>query len=363
MRSRYLWALLGVALLVAGATVGQEKGAKDAKDAPARRPNAYPVEVRFADDSTVKAVLLEKSIDITTRYGKLSVPVDEIRSIQLGLRIPDDAAKRIEAAVAGLGSQEFAKREAAGAELLELRELAYPAMQKAAHSTDAEVSRRARQLIKTLTETVTAEKLHVPHHDTIAALDFTIVGQIEARALKARTPYFGETSLKLAEVRALRWAGSEHETKVAVDAGRYGGPQETWLDTGIKVRAGAGLQITASGTVDLRPGDPGTATVGPDGLTMRMARGMGGFGGAAGGLGGGRGGRGARGGVMAMAAPTTQTPGALLGRIGEFGEVFVVGSTYLGTAAEDGKLFLRIVASPANGQSSGSYDVRVTAGR
>jgi hypothetical protein len=360
MRSRYRWAVLGVALVIAGGTVGQDKGAKDA---PGPRANTFPVEVRFADDSIVKAALLEKSIDVTTRYGKLTVPVDEIRSIELGLRIPDETGKRIEAAVAGLGSSDFAKREAASAELLELREVAWPALQPAARSTDAEVSRRARELIKTLAETVAPERLHVPRHDTVVALDFTIVGRIETQALKARTPYFGETSLKLAEVRALRWVGNEHETKVTVDAARYGGQQETWLDTGIKLRAGAGLQITAAGTVDLRPSDPGTLVVGPDGAPGRMARGGGAFGPGGGGFGGGgRGGRAGRGGAAALMA-TTQSPGALLGRIGEYGKVFVVGSYHDGSAAEEGKLYLRIVPNPTSNESSGTYDVRVTTGR
>ena len=87
MRSRYQWALLAVALAIAGATVGQDK---DPKPAPGPRPTSYPVEVRFADDSTVKAALQEKTIEVSTRYGKLTVPVDEIRSIEFGLTAPRD---------------------------------------------------------------------------------------------------------------------------------------------------------------------------------------------------------------------------------------------------------------------------------
>jgi hypothetical protein len=354
MRSRYPWALLAVALAVAGVTVGQEK---DAKTAAGPRPHPYPVEVRFADDSTVKAALLDKHIEVATRYGKLTVPVEEIRSIQLGLHVPEDTASQIDAAITRLGSQEFAQREAAGAELLELRELAYPAVLKAARSSDAEVARRAKDLLKTLTETVPAEKLHLPAHDTVAALDFTIVGRIETPVLKARTPYFGETSLKLAEVRAMRWAGSETETKLSVDAARHGGQQETWMDTGVKVRTGAPLQVMASGTVDLAPGDPGTVVAGPDGIMpARMARGGGGFPG--GGAGGGR-----RGGGFGGAAVGSQFPGVLLGRIGEAGRVFVVGSQYEGTATEEGKLYLRIAPSRTSTESSGSYEVRVITGR
>ena len=141
MRSGYLWVLLAAALVIAGDTVGQEK---EARNASGPRPNPYPVEVRFADDSTVKAALLEKHVEIVTRYGKLTVPVEEVRKIELGLRIPEETAKRIDAAITRLGSQEFAQREAATAELLELREQAYPALQQAARSTDAEVARRAR---------------------------------------------------------------------------------------------------------------------------------------------------------------------------------------------------------------------------
>ena len=103
MRSRCHWALLVVALVIAGDTIGQEKPEKDTKSASEPRRNSYPVEVRFADDSTVKAALLDKTIEVATRYGKLTVPVEEIRSIELGLRIPEETAKRIEAAVAGLG--------------------------------------------------------------------------------------------------------------------------------------------------------------------------------------------------------------------------------------------------------------------
>jgi hypothetical protein len=349
-----------VAFIVAGATDGQEK---EAKNPPGPRPSSYPVEVRFADDSTVKAALLEKNLEINTRYGKLTVPVDEVRSIELGLRIPDETAKRIETAVARLGSQDFGQREAASAELVELREIAYPALQQAARSTDAEVARRAKEAIKTLVESVPAEKLHLPRHDTVVAADFTIVGRIETAALKARTAYFGETSLKLAEVRALRWSVAENETKLSVDAGRYGGAAETWMDTAVKVRTGASVQIVASGSVDLRPSDPGTAVAGPDGRVPRMAGG--GFPGGAGGPGGGRGGRAGRGGGVlgGVAVPSAQSPGVLLGRIGEFGKVFVVGSAYDGTATEDGKLYLRIVPSPSSTESSGSYDVRVLTGR
>jgi hypothetical protein len=112
----------------------------------------------------------------------------------------------------------------------------------------------------------------------------------------------------------------------------------------------------ATGTVDLRPSDPGTTVAGPDGRGGgRGGRGGGGFpGGAAGGPGGGRGF--ARGGTL-------QTPGTLVGRVGEFGRVFVIGSQFDGTAPEEGKLYLRIIPSASGEEAAGTYEVRVSAGR
>ena len=347
--------LVGVILIAAGAARGQDAGAKTD---PSPRPDATAVEVRFADDSTVKMVLLHDGIEIATRYGKLTVPVGEIRRIEFGRHVSEETAKRIDAAIARLGNPDFKQREAASADLVALAEVAYPALQQAARSDVAEVARRAKAAIKTLTETLPADKLHLAPHDTLVAADFTIVGRIEATGLKVRTPYFGDTSLKLADVRVLRSLAGIRETKVTIDAARYGGPQEAWLDTGVDVRSGVVLQIAASGTVDLRPtvGEAGTLMSGPDGLSARGPRGAGG-GGFPGAAGGGRG-------AMPRPAGGTPTSGVLLGRVGgEFGKVFIVGSRFEGAAPEDGKLYLRIVPSSNGNESSGSYDVRVTGGR
>lgn len=356
MRSAYRFLSLVALLLVCGAVLSQEKETK----APSPRPGPNTVEVRFADDTNAKVELQIASIEVATRYGKLTVPASEVRSIEFGLRIPDETAKRLDAAIARLGSPEFKQREEAGSELLELRELAYAAVQQAARSSDAEVARRAKDILKALIEEVPAEKLNLPRHDTVVAADFTIVGRIETATFKARTAYFGEVSLKLADLRSMRWLGNERETKLTVDAGRYGATQEAWLDTGLKLRVGAALQVSASGSVDLRPvpGEAGTMLVGPDGRSSRFDRG----GGRAGGF-GPAGGRAGGGPPPGRTMPRTSSPGALLGRIGENGTIFVIGSRYEGNATEEGKLYLRIAPSTAGSESAGTYDVRITTGR
>src|SRR5262249_34606278 len=146
-----------------------------------------------------------------------------------------------------------------------------------------------------------------------------------------------------------------------VDASKHGGPQEAWLDTGIDVAADIGLEIIASGNVDLRPapGEAGQRVSGPAGLegvgAVAVRAGGGGFGGGnPGGFGPGNGGR--------PANAVRQLPGTLIGRIGENGRIFVVGSKFSGAISEEGRLFLRIVPSPWGNESTGTYDVRVNVG-
>ena len=106
-------------------------GAQDPKKQPTR-PAETTIDVKLIDDSTVKLTLLDGQLEFLTPHGKLVIPVAEIRKVELGLRIPDDVAAQIQAAVADLGSNQFRKREEATALLLRYREKSYPALKQAA---------------------------------------------------------------------------------------------------------------------------------------------------------------------------------------------------------------------------------------
>jgi hypothetical protein len=166
-----------------------------------------PVEVRFTDDSVLKLSLRDKVIRLNTRYGKLCIPVNDIRYIDFATRIPDAVARRIEIAVDSLGSPQYRIREAAGAELLELREKAYPALLQAAQHKDVEIVRRAEELLKRLRELVPQDQLEFRKDDMIRTADSRLTGQIEGEAIKAFTYQFGEVGLKPVHVRSLQFLG------------------------------------------------------------------------------------------------------------------------------------------------------------
>jgi hypothetical protein len=148
--------------------------------------------------------------------------------------------------------------------------------------------------------------------------------------LSGRTTYFGEVTVQVAEVRMIRFlAGPGAETELVVEAAKYAATsQDQWLDTEVDVAEGATLEIVASGLVDLWP-QGGNYKTGPDAQPRQGT------------------------------SPDGNQSGMLLGRIGERGKVFQIGTKYLGTPSETGRLYLRIACSPWNNASAGGYGVKI----
>jgi hypothetical protein len=162
------------------------------------------VEVAFTDGSNLKLLLRDEKITLVTSHGKLLIAVTDIQRIEFASRVSEEDAKRIDAAVADLGSTEFRRREAASATLLKLREKAYAALVRAAQQKDLEVVRRAQELANQIAAAVPAEHLVVRKNDVIYTADSMIAGRIEGASLKAHTSQFGAVQVKLADMRGLR---------------------------------------------------------------------------------------------------------------------------------------------------------------
>jgi hypothetical protein len=179
------------------------------------KPADGAVEVRFADNSVLKLRLLDAKLVVNSPYGKLQIPVSEIRRVDFATRLPDDVAKEIQSAITDLASMEFAKREAASATLRKHKERAYPALLEAAKQTDKEVIRRAETLIEELRDSVPEEKLVFRKFDVVETGHSKISGSIEGVNLKAHTTQFGDVPLRLSEMRSLQALGFETEVDAA----------------------------------------------------------------------------------------------------------------------------------------------------
>src|SRR5262245_37596534 len=84
---------------------------------PASTSRPSSAEVRFADGSIVRMTLLQESIDVQTKYGKLTIPVNEIRKVEFGLHVPPEVQSQLTQSIKRLGSEVYKERDAAGKDL------------------------------------------------------------------------------------------------------------------------------------------------------------------------------------------------------------------------------------------------------
>ena len=300
-------------------------GSSAQESTPSRPNNA---EVRFGDGSIVRMTLLQENIEVQTKYGKLSIPLSDVRRVEFGLHVPPEVHQQITQSIKRLASDVYKERDVASKDLVQVGHFAFPSLQKASRSGDQEVSYRAASLIKQISERVAPELLKLREEDVIHTSEFTVIGRITSQTLKAHSPHFGEVALKLSELRTMhvRQHGGKHD--LIVDAAKHGSALDQWCDTGILVDAGQRVLITGEGQVDLWPQGPGQYMAFPKGYNTA-----------------GKGGQ-----FMA---------GALVGKIGENGKAFYIGERHEGAANEEGKLYLQIVPSPWNNASTGQYRIRI----
>jgi hypothetical protein len=289
-------------------------------------------ELRMTDDTVLKVELLDKSVSLLTKYGKLVIPAAEIRRLEFGFRYPDGAEAKIENAIAELGSPDFKTREKGEKQLIKIGLHAIPNLRKAEKSDNPEVVHRAQEILKSLEGKLEEGKPELRNYDVVETPEFTAKGQLLINVLSVRTKHFGETIVKLTDIRSFHAVGHSSKVEISLDAAKYGKMnQSEWMETAIDLSAGQQLEVAASGQVDQWPQGPGQYMVGPEGLANGFRQGMG----------------------------ATGLPGQVIGRIGASGTPFSIGASYKGKATESGKLYLRIGASPWNCPSTGSYKVVV----
>lgn len=316
---RSLILALGVVALLSPAAFAQTTP----KDATRR------ADIHVADGSTLKWSVQQESIEVVTKYGKLTIPTDDIRRIEMGLHLPPGMEAKVENAIRNLASEAFKQREDASKDLLQAGHWAYPALQKASASPELEVAKRAQALLIRIAEKTPPEVLKIRAEDIVQTRDFQVVGKISSPAIKVSSPLFGDQLLKLSDVRSIHFRGQRGESEFVLDAGKFGSSLDQWFDTGIMLDSQLRLSITAEGNVDLWPQTPGQYIAQPRGFNTP-----------------GKGG--------------SFLAGALVAKVGETGRVFLVGERYEQNATEEGKLYLQMIPSPWNNSSTGSFRVRIS---
>ncbi|MBI1830924.1 MAG: hypothetical protein HYR84_05670 [Planctomycetes bacterium] len=357
---RLLIALLfGFALILASSSAQEVKKEDKIKEvdppkttpAPLGKAGAPPAipgdcEVHFLNGSKVRMIVQSEKLEVSTAYGRLSVPIKDVRAIEFGLHFPEGLETKIDAAIKSLGNTDYREREKADKALMEMATYSYPAVIEAGQNSDSEVSKRAKDLVQRIRAKHPKKDLKVTIDDRVVTQHFTIVGRILTTTVKAKTEYFGEQEINIAKMRSLRSMGAVSlDTELSVDASKYAN-RDQWLDTGYHCDGRTAIHITATGLIDVWPQQGGGFMSGPAGF--QHTRNGGGPGNV---LKGGR--------KLGLAITPQAHCGMLIGKIGEDGEFFLVADRFEGVPEGEGKLYLTIGPSQWNAQCVGAFEVKI----
>jgi internalin A len=145
--------------------------------------NGMAALIHFSDGRTQRIELAKKAIAITTPYARLEIPIEDIRTIELSPRLPEESKQKVAAAIARLESRDAKERSAATAELFNLREKSFLALVRASKSNRKELAKRAGELVEDLRPIVPRVILAAPIWDVIETDNSRFAGEIDLTAL------------------------------------------------------------------------------------------------------------------------------------------------------------------------------------
>jgi hypothetical protein len=311
---------------------GSTEGAAEARES---KPKDVSPVFHLRDQSRIAGKPKLKSLDVETRYGPLSIPLDQLVRVRFARRLPAELQAKIESLIKELGDEDFDKREAATAGLKEIGAPALDAIRKAAKSDNDEVKNRADGIIGGLAAAAkpppAADDDSMPQlsgtEDEITTTRMTVKGHVNIEEIALETQY-GDLHVAVSDLGGITFRTSGPSTAKATVSCQNQPPQN-WLETKVELEKGQKLKIEATGQVTVR--NYGIVS-GPDGNRDYSGH-----------------------------ATFNNFPMlSLVGKVGKKGEPFLIGNSYTGKVRGQGKLYLGIVTfSPYPGGSVGSYQVKV----
>ncbi len=322
----------------------QKNGGADDGDSEATEEAPEPtdpeiVKLFLMDGSVITGKLSVKEIVVETQFGKLTIPVTELRSFTPGLVSHPELAKQIYDLIDALGSDQFDQREKAQKALTKMGKPVRGELEKRARDEDTERRTRIKAILDEFDEQADEEdedgKTAAPPvlipRDQVETTEFSAVGRITTNTLTVSSLY-GPLTVKLADVRrgqrdVLRRA--DVRKTVGIDGSFI--VQRTMKDTKIRLERGDRVTVTAEGSIVMTPWGNG-ASCSPDGA-----------------------------GNYGWYLPNMIPSGALVGVVGSGDNAFKIGSKASFRAERSGNLRLGIgmQAEYANQNFPGRYTVKI----
>ena len=319
-------AALGCAVLFLSLSWAQEQPPKEETPTPKEEtptPKESLSQVYLKDGTFVVGEIKMDSLKVTTDYGILIVPKNQVIRIRVGKNADKELKARIENLIKQLGDTEFKVREEATKELSELGAVALAELREATKSEDVEVKTRAEKLVRQVEQSASPETEEVIDDDEVQTAKFTIRGTVEIESLEITTKH-GVLNVLKKEIKSVVLTQESSVTKnLTVDANSLA--PSAMVDSGAEVRKGDTVNVTATGTIYIRSWGTSVSPEGDPNNTYIANIPM----------------------------------GALVGRVGSSGPLFKIGASYKGTSDRDGRLYLGIGIRERS-SLSGEFKVKVT---
>ena len=240
------------------------------QDPPASpsQDEAKVAQLVMEDGSVLMGEILLDNLTVKTRYGELTIPVQDIRGLRPGFDSKTDLRGKIKSLVETLGDGTLESRDAAEKKILAMGLRVRGELRR--YSNDPDVERKARLTrILAAFEELEAESEDetpapvLPSEDELISASFTMRGDIQPKKFNVKTKY-GKVMVELDHLRELirREGGRVAEKKIEVNSANFCALEAK--ESGLAVEKGERISIRADGTLTMTPWG-GNVTSSPDG--------------------------------------------------------------------------------------------------
>lgn len=177
--------------------------------------------VRLQDGSLLFLSMQQTAIEVETRYGRLTIPLADVRSIDVGSHFADEVS--VKQAIVALAGDKHTDRDKAQRYLQASGPNVYPLVLAAVKSEDVEGRRRAELLVRWCQENHKG-KLKDSAEDVVTTDTLKVTGRLLGDGLKVRSVHLGDMTLGWHAMASVRFQASE--TTLTVPVG------DDWTDTG-----------------------------------------------------------------------------------------------------------------------------------
>ena len=301
--------------------------------------------ITLRDGSIYNGSINIKNVDLQTDYGKLLIPIKNVSSVDVGLA-PDRTNKtKLENLASQLSNETEETRKIAYDELLKIKPAEIYVLTDYLYSDKytppVDNSYSLEQLVLELNSVLNLSD-NIGEKDLISIDGEYLMGGIfNFPSIEIKTDFGAliipkEKMLKI-EITYVPSTGNEMTKTINLPASKYisGNPNGGWYRTGINVKKGQRISISASGEVTLA--SLSNAKYNPNGAAGSTEL------------------------NYEDSANTYTTYGQLVYKIGETGQAYTAGAKFNSTMTKNGMLYISIYETVYNAANTGSYNVNIKA--